>query len=134
MSFGIAEFEAGRVDPERFDHRQHIRIGWLYLASYGKDVGAARFRDALKRFTKSIGAESKYHETITCFFLEEIAARLDNGSWDSFEARNADLFDGKAMISRHYEPETIESPYARRHFVHPDRGRLDTPQSLSLSH
>ncbi len=121
MRPGIAEFDAGRLQPEQFTHAEHIRMGWLYLVNYGQDEGAERFRDALKRFTKSIGAESKYHETITCFFLHEISARIDGGDWIDFKAANADLFDGKTLLNRHYSPAAINSSLARRQYVAPDR-------------
>ena len=120
MKPGIAEFDAGQVDPEQFSHAEHIRIGWLYLVNYGQVDGANRFREALKRFTKSIGAESKYHETITCFFLDEIGARLDGNDWATFVAENADLFDGKSLLERNYTSETIDSSHARQHYVSPD--------------
>ncbi|MDJ0918581.1 MAG: hypothetical protein QNJ05_12505 [Woeseiaceae bacterium] len=121
MKPGIAEFDAGRLDPAEFSHEEHIRMGWLYLVNLGETDGTVRFREALKRFTKSVGAESRYHETITCFFLHEISARIDGSDWSGFRATNAELFDGKTLLDRHYSPETINSPHARQHYVAPDR-------------
>ena len=121
MRPGIAEFDAGRLDPAEFSHAEHIRMGWLYLVNFGETEGANRFREALRRFTRSIGAEGKYHETITCFFLDEIGKRLDGNDWLAFKAANPDLFDGKTLLDRHYASETIDSSHARQHYVSPDR-------------
>lgn len=121
MTPGIIEFDAGRIDPGQFSHEEHIRIGWLYLVNYGKADGSRRFRNALKRFTKSIGAEAKYHETITCFFLDQIGARLDGSDWAAFKAANPDLFDGKTLLDSNYSSAMIDSPRARQHYVPPDR-------------
>lgn len=119
MRPGIAEFDARRVDPGEFTHAEHIRLGWLYLVEFGPNRGAERFREALKRYTSSIGAEAKYHETITCFFLDEIGRRLDGSDWLMFKAANADLFDGKALLRRHYPADVLDSPEARTRYIAP---------------
>ena len=121
MKPGIAEFDAGSIDPDGFDHAEHIRLAWLYLKEYGKTRGAAQFRDALRRFTQSIGAESKYHETMTSFFVEAIGDRLDGSDWGVFKAANADLFDAKALLLRHYSAERLNSPEAKVRYLAPDR-------------
>jgi hypothetical protein len=121
MRPGIAEFDTGQLDPDRFNHAEHIRIGWLYLVEYGATDGASRFRNALKRFTKSIGAESKYHATITGFFLDEISKRLDGNDWQAFQSANQDLFDGQSLLGRRYSTRVLESPEARTRYVAPDR-------------
>ena len=119
MKPGIAELDACRVDPGKFDHAEHIRLGWLYLVEYGTHRGAARFRAALRRFTKSIGAEARYHETITCFFLAEIGRRIDGSDWHRFEATNADLFDARTLLRRHYAADVLDSTEARLRYVPP---------------
>lgn len=121
MRPGIAEFDAGDIDPEAFSHAEHIRLGWLYLVRYGETDGATRFSTALRRFTTSIGAESRYHETITRFFLEQIADRLDGTDWQCFKAANPDLFDGKTLLEQHYSPASIATREARLRYIEPDR-------------
>lgn len=120
MRPGIVDFDAGQLNPGAFDHAEHIRICWLYLVEYGATDGASRFRDALQRFTKSIGAESKYHATITGFFSDEIGKRLDGSDWPSFRSANQDLFDGKSLLRRHYSSRLLDSPEARTRYVAPD--------------
>ena len=109
------------VDPDTFNHAEHIRIAWLYLVEYGATEGDERFRAALRRYTQSIGADSKYHETITSFFLVEIVNRLDGSDWAGFKATNADLFDAKALLQAHYPAEVLDSAEARTRYIAPDR-------------
>jgi len=72
---GIAELEAGTIDPEQFDHRAHVYVAWSYLRRYSLAESILRFTAALRRHTVKLGASDKYHETITWFYLIEIEKR-----------------------------------------------------------
>ncbi len=92
--FTISRFEAGDLDPTRFDHEAHIYVAWLYLREYPRDVALASFDAALRRLTEKIGATSKYNAMITWLFLLLIAERMiASEDWAAFRARNTDLFD-----------------------------------------
>lgn len=94
--FTIAAFEAGDVDPARFNHEAHIYVAWLYLQAYERTDAIARFDAALKRLTTKIGASGKYNATITWLFLLLIDARAQEGQdWPAFRTRNRDLFEGR---------------------------------------
>ena len=82
-----------------------------------------RFDAALKRLVTKVGAESKYHATLTWFFLLLIAERFLPGEpWDAFKQRNDDLLGGsKALLSRYYSEEYLFSNRAREHFVLPNQ-------------
>jgi hypothetical protein len=90
----IAVFEAGDVDPARFDHAAHIYVAWLYVHAYpGKD-SLARFDAALRRFTEKTGASAKYNAMVTWLFMLLIIERSRQGeTWSEFRTRNTDLFD-----------------------------------------
>lgn len=83
-----------------------------------------RFTAGLKAFTSRCGAEHKYHETITWFYLLLIAdrqGRYQARSFDDFVVTNPDLVtDTKSTLSRYYRQETLQAPSARSHFVFPD--------------
>ena len=90
----IARFEAGDIDPARFDHAAHIYVAWLYVNAYPGKQAVARFDAALQRFTAGIGASAKYNAMITWLFMLLIIERARPGeTWGDFRARNADLFD-----------------------------------------
>jgi len=92
----IERFEAGELDPETFDHEQHIYVGWLYIQAYPRAVAIAGFDAALRRFTRKIGAAAKYNAMITWLFMLLIAERAQaDEDWPAFRARNTDLFDDR---------------------------------------
>lgn len=119
----IEAFERGDVDPGQFDHDAHVFVGWSYLQKYDLNVSIGRFCVALRRLTKKLGVESKYHETITWFFLILIAERQkESNDWQSFRRHNADLFATRpSIIGAYYSNERLNSSIARAQFVMPDR-------------
>lgn len=128
----LAAFERAEVDPEAFDHAAHMRVAWLLLGETGLAGAIARYSAALRRITARHGAEGKYHETVTWFFLTLIAERRDAAAgddWTAFRAKNADLFDPAALLRCYYTPERLASPAARRHFVLPDRAGAQLPST-----
>jgi hypothetical protein len=95
IEYTIEKFEAGDIDPARFDHEAHIFVGWLYITTYDRADAIARFDAALRRLTEKIGAADKYNAMITWLFLLLIDERAGEGeNWSTFRARNTDLFEG----------------------------------------
>ena len=116
-------FEAGDIDPQKFDHEAHVRVAWSYLQQYTAAVAIERFTSALRSLTTRLGASDKYHETITWFFMITIAERraaCPHGDWQSFKRGNRDLLAGSALLKRYYSRDRLDSPEARRHFLLPD--------------
>jgi hypothetical protein len=124
-AISIEAFEDGSIDPGLFDHEAHVYIGWAYLQDYELQDGIARFCAALRRLTTKLGIESKYHETITWFFMILIAERRsrdETEDWSSFKRRNPDLFaTAPSIIRRYYSSERLGSSRARHQFLLPDR-------------
>lgn len=121
----LQAFEDASIDPDLFDHEAHVYVAWLYLQECELDEALARFCAALKRLTIKLGIESKYHETITWFFMILIAERFtkpDSGDWQSFKRQNADLFaTDPSIIKQHYSADRLGSALARTQFFLPDR-------------
>jgi len=114
--------EAGTLEPALFNHEAHIRVGYLYLRDGSFTSALDRMRDTLVRFTIIVGAEGKYHETITAAYLalinEQLQRNGDGGGWSGFIANNPDLLAAD-LISRYYDPTTLKSEIARATFVLP---------------
>ncbi len=121
----IEAFEAGRVDPECFDHEAHVYLAWLYLERLPVRDALRRYADGLQRLTQQLGIPGKYHETITCFYLYLIAERRGEygGDWREFRDGNEDLLASgeSSILNRFYSREALASDHARRAFVLPDR-------------
>ncbi len=119
----IEQFEALRIDSERFDHEAHVYMGWLYVGAYDLADAIGHFDSALRRLTAKLGIPDKYHATITWIFLFLINERFrDDESWLEFRSRNRDLFnDSKSTLGRYYSDALLFSDEARKRFVLPDR-------------
>ena len=117
-------FEDATLEPGGFDHEAHILVGWRYLQEYSLAAAINRFTAAIKRLTLKLGVSSKYHETITWFYLIKIAERCsddDAADWQSFKNANPDLFAwNPSLIDKYYSKVLLSSDTARRMFVLPD--------------
>jgi hypothetical protein len=117
----VEALESCTLPAHAFDHRQHVRLAWLYLREQPLLDALPRFITSLKRYAGSLGAITKYHETITyafLFLIHERMARRACGTFEEFESANADLFG--PILQRYYRDETLTSDLARGTFVMPD--------------
>ena len=121
----VDRFERGDIEAAEFTHEAHVYVAWQYLGRLALPEAIARYSAGLKALTRRLGVEQKYHETITWFFMIEVAERIARGKdqdWPAFRSGNADLFDDAGgLIARHYSSERLSSPLARHQFVLPDR-------------
>lgn len=121
-------FEACTLPASEFSHRRHLLVGWTYLQRHGFPEGALQFRERLKAYVASVGANAKYHETVTWAYMvlmnEEMSLRSPPGeSFDSMIERRPDLLDHRhGALSHCYAPEDLEAAEARRVFVLPSFG------------
>ena len=120
----VRAFEDATVDPDQFGHEAHLMVAWHYLKAYGLLASIRRFCAALRRLTEQLGAESKYHETITWFYLIVANERCKSGpskTWSEFRQANPDLFSSNpAFIRRFYSDSRLFSDIARDQFLLPD--------------
>jgi len=121
----IRRFEADLVPENSFHHADHVRLAFAYLSEYPVLQALERFCAALKRFATARGKSQLYHETIThayFFLIRERMARSSASDWEQFAMDNADLLIWKnGILSRYYQPATLQSDLARRVFLFPDR-------------
>jgi len=120
----FAEFKAATVDPGEFDHEAHVLVAWRYLQDDELLPAIAKYSAGLKTLTRKLGVASKYHETITWFYMIAVGERLvntGNTDWPRFKANNEDLFARKpSLIQQFYSNAHLMSENARHVFVLPD--------------
>jgi hypothetical protein len=117
----LCDLEQGRLDPKRFPHREHVRLGFEMLNRYLFPEALARFSNGLRKLAIKGGHHEAYHETITAAFLALIGERRlghDYLNWEEFAAQNTDLMS-KNLLREWYDPEVLASVVARRTFVLP---------------
>jgi hypothetical protein len=119
----LAAVEAAQWPGERFGHREHVRLAWLYLRRHGPEGGYARIRGTIQRYATALGAAGKYHETVTrawsAYVYRALRETPELEPFSAFQQAHPGLRDGK-LLERHYRRETLESEAARREWVAPD--------------
>ena len=121
----IETLEGASVDPETFNHESHVYAAWLYLEKWQLSEATPRFCAAIRNLTRKLGAETKYHETITCFFMQLINQRIASmrqTTWAAFRDKNSDLVEhAGTTLSRYYSKELLASEVARQQYLLPDK-------------
>ncbi len=120
----VADVEAGRIAPDAFDHRAHLRLAYTCLTEHPGEEALPRIRSALLGFLGHHGVDpTKYHETLTrAWFLAVRHFMARSGSADSADAfidANPVLLD-TGILRTHYSAERLFSDQARGEFVDPD--------------
>jgi hypothetical protein len=98
-------------------------LGWLYIRDHGLKSASQKINTGIKSFALSLGAEKKYHCTLTTTFVCAIKSRFKkNQSFDEFLRLNSDLeTNAIQIIQKHYSPELLQTLEARTQLVSPDR-------------
>ena len=120
----LADFTAGRIEPNAFDHRAHIQLAYIYLAEHDANTALTLMRNALLAFIQRNKIPvAKYHETLTQAWILAVrhfmAISPVSESSASFIASNPKMLDSKIMLT-HYSTEVLFSPEARARFVEPN--------------
>ncbi len=76
----------------------------------------------LVRFSSHHSASSKYHETLTRFWMEQVEKRLDRSVClgESVRRVQSELGD-KNMIHRYYSADRLNSAEAKERWIEPDQ-------------
>lgn len=117
----VRAFERGMLDPAKFPHSEHVRVGYEMLGRYAFGEAVSRFAAGLKLLAAKAGNPGLYHETITVAFLaliNERRASAPGQRWSEFREKNADLFD-KRCLEKWYGTEQLGSDLSRRVFCLP---------------
>jgi hypothetical protein len=118
-------FESDAFPSDSFHHGDHVRLAFAYLCEYPVLQALEKFAGALKRFAAARGKAQLYNESITFayfFLIRERMARSEGLGWEGFAGENSDLLTWKdGILSRYYCESTLESEFARKVFVLPDK-------------
>ncbi|HWF90359.1 MAG TPA: hypothetical protein VN659_16055 [Pyrinomonadaceae bacterium] len=74
----VRAFETCETGADDFHHSEHLVVAVWYLHTMDRDAALDRMRAGLLRFLDHhVGDTSKYSETITVFYIDKIAAKLE---------------------------------------------------------
>ena len=120
----VTQFEDRTLDPEHFNHIGHLRLCWLYLQQYDLETAVEKTCQGIQSYAQSLGANDKFHRTITEFLVRLIDSRINSHPTDSFDAfllNNKDLVkDAQSVLGQFYSTSLLSSADARLNYIQPD--------------
>lgn len=88
----VRAFEACETAADDFHHSEHLAVAVWYLNTMDRDAALDRMRAGLLRFLDHHGVDKgKYSETVTVFYIDKIAEKLDQIEGSIVEKCNAVL-------------------------------------------
>ncbi len=119
----------------RWNHHAHLVVSIWHMRRYGSERSLVMLRDRIWAYNQAVGTPntdtSGYHETITRFFVWQVARYLDAAPSDAnFAALVNDLAaraEGrKERPFDFWSRDVLMSVEARRGWIAPDLGPLET--------
>lgn len=126
----VDRLERCLLAKNEFHHRDHLAVAVVYL--YAGDFSSAveRMRASLKRFATHHEVSGLYHETLTCFWLQQVEMWLDRGVCLQESVRKIqEQFTNKDLPFAYYSRELLKSPEARKRWLQPDLEPASTVES-----
>jgi len=118
------QFDACTLDPELFSHEAHIRLAWLHLMECNISEAIINIKRQLKAFVKHVGAEDKYHETLTIASLKIVNHFVEQSETTTFPSFINEfprlLTHFKELVEAHYSRNILDSSQARQNYLEPD--------------
>ena len=130
----LRQFEDLTLPFEKWTHRTHVKVAYLYLSQFGLEDAIDRMRAGIKAYNAvnevPEGPMSGYNETTTQAFLRIVHATLV-AYGDAFPTDDADSFCdthphllSKSVLRLFYSPAQRLHPDAKTQFVLPDLAPL----------
>ena len=123
------QFQNCTLDPELFTHEAHLRLAWIHIHQYGNEAAEENVSNQLKKFVASVGAEDKYHETVTIAAVKAVyhfMLQSKTRNFPDFIEENKQLLTHfKNLLSSHYQIDIFSSEEARSTFIQPDLAPFD---------
>lgn len=123
-------FHSCELPEKEWNHRAHLRIAWMMLSRYPIEEAHVLMRVGIIRLNAAQGlVETKdrgYHETLTRFWLEAVAAVHRPGDTRVLVTEAGAALAKDAPL-RVYTRERIQSIEARARYLDPDRLPRETP-------
>lgn len=126
----LLSFRDCTLPPEEFGHLGHVRVGWLYLTTLPTEAAIQQLSNDIRRYATHLGAEQKFHRTITEALMRLMASHLPaerDLTWQQFVARNPVIVDdARGLLLRLYSEERLASAQARTAYLSPDLQAMPT--------
>ena len=118
------QFEACEIPLSEFNHKEHLRLAYVYLVENDARVSVQLMKSSLQRFLGYHNVDpTKYHETLTKAWILAVHHFMNKcdelKSAEELISQNPEMLDTKIMMT-HYSAEILFSNRARGTFVQPN--------------
>jgi hypothetical protein len=97
----VAGLEGGTLPPERFGHREHLRVAWFYRSRYGRDQAERKLVEELRSLARRAGKPDRFDAALTRAWvaaLDDAAVALGGAvSFDELLRARPALLDRTAV-------------------------------------
>lgn len=94
----VEAIEACTLPRAEFNHRNHVRLAWIYLQQDAPAIADRRIEETILRYATSLGAAGKYRQDITLGWMRRVEAALRDtpaGDFDTFITAHPDLLSSR---------------------------------------
>ena len=118
------QFRDCELDHALFNHEAHLRLAWIHIDNYGLEVANFNIQKQIQDFVVHVGANDKYHKTLTIAAIHVVKHFMEKSKADKFKEfikEFPQLKNGfKTLIERHYSFDIFNSAKAKATFLAPD--------------
>lgn len=118
------QFESCQLNPELFSHEAHLRLAWIHIKKYGIDKTLQNIQMQLKAYVKHVGAEDKYHKTITIAAVKAVYHFILKSESDNFQDFITEFprlkHNFKGLMDSHYSVDIFSSKNSKKEYLEPD--------------
>ena len=112
------------LDPDLFNHEAHLRLAYLQLSKNPLNKAAKFTSKIIQKYVIHLGAQDKYHHTLTIAAVHIVAHFKDKSTTQGFENLIKEFprltSNFKSLINTHYSPVVLQSSRSKLVFVEPD--------------
>jgi hypothetical protein len=120
----VRAFEDCSLAKAEWTHQAHLTVALWYLRHHPGGEATGRIREGIRRFNRSLGNATGYHETITLAWIAVIVRFLgehDHGQpLSTLFSELLEKCGDKAYLLRFYSEDVLMSDEARRRWMPPD--------------
>ncbi len=120
----IQQFKAATLEPSLFNHEAHLHLAYLYIQKFGLEKAIDEICQDLKNYVKQVGAENKYHHTLTVAAIQIVNHFMQKSNSNNFHdfihefPRLKTSF--KELIQQHYSFDIFQNEMSKEKFLEPD--------------
>ncbi|MEM7334673.1 MAG: hypothetical protein AAF490_21535 [Chloroflexota bacterium] len=120
----LHQFNNQTLNPIHFNHVGHLRLAWIYLSHHDLETSVKGVCKGIEAYAESLGANTKFHITITDSLVRIMAKRLSlmtQKDWQSFLDQSSDMVeDAVSVLLQYFSKDLLFSESARTSLAKPD--------------